>query len=363
MFSQLMESDEAPITRYQNYWEFLVLVSFLESFSNDGSAAYEDKKLYKNLIKAMQDVGLIPSQTLTDMVKTAKGDRLKLNILKFINVEKYSESQKINHGLDIIFGSLRKVCYSISSRGKHILIIDGLDDILDQRDKQYDIISSLIVASDRINRKFKDNDVEAKIVILCRTDLFERLPGPNNNKIKQDYSIVLDWYQDVRDPYSTNLVRLINLRAETSLRRKVNIFQEFLPLSLKRRDFTVKTLLDNTRYRPRDFIQLLNFIQKSTKGNEPTQDEIWNGIRSYSLDYLMDEIKNELDGYLTSEEKEQALKLLGVMNKSKFTLSELVEKKKNDNRFASLDLMRALNALFDCGAISNLYVFSYSALA
>ena len=353
MFSQLMESDEAPITKYQNYWEFLILMSFLESFSIDSSAMYEDNKLYKNLIKAMQDVGLIPCQTLTDMVKTAKGDRFKLNILKFINIEKYSESQKISHGLDIIFGSLRKVCYSISSKGNHILIIDGLDDILNQQDKQYETISSLIVAADRINRKFKGNNVKAKTVILCRTDLFERLPGPNNNKIKQDYAINLDWYQDVRDPYSTNLVRLINLRAETSLRRKINIFIEFLPISLKRHDITVKTLLDNTRYRPRDFIQLLNFIQRSTKYDKPTQDEIWNGIRSYSLDYLMDEIKNELDGYLTSEEKDQSLKLLGVMNKSKFSLSELVEKKKNDNRFKSLDLMKALNALFDCGAISN----------
>lgn len=353
LFSNLMDSEEAPMTRYQNYWEFLILVSLLDSFSNDDTASYADKKLYKNLIKAMQDVGLIPCQTLTEMVKTTKGDRLKLNILKFIDVEKYSESQKINRGLDIIFSSLRKVCYSISTKRKHILIIDGLDDILNQEDRQYDTISSLIVTTDRINRRFKDSNIRAKVVILCRTDLFERLPGPNNNKIKQDYAIILDWYQDVRDPYSTNLARLINLRAETSLGREINIFKEFLPSNLKRYDTTVKTLLDNTRYRPRDFIQLLNFIQKSTKADKPTRDEIWNGIRSYSLDYLMDEIKNELDGYLSSEEKEQALKLLGVLNKPKFSLSELVEKKKNDNRFKSLDLIKALNALFDCGAISN----------
>ena len=70
-------------------------------------------------------------------------------------------------------------------------------------------------------------------------------PGTNKNKIRQDYAIVLNWYQDVKDVSSTNLVRLINLRAKTSLKRDVNVFDEFLPEETREGDPTVKTLLDN----------------------------------------------------------------------------------------------------------------------
>lgn len=353
-FSQLMESDEVQHIRYQNYWEYLILIAFLESFSSDESAEFKDMKLFRNLYKGLQDLGLIPATSFTDMVEATKGYKFKLSILKFFDIEKFNEKQRIDHGLDIIYSTLRNVCYSINCHGTHLLIIDGLDDILTLEDPNYETISSLIVIADRINRKFLINGIKAKIIILCRTDLFERLPGPNNNKIKQDSSITLNWYQDVRDARSTNLVHLINLRANMSLGREVDVVQEFLPMHInKTRTPTVKILLDNTRFRPRDFIQLLNKIQEHTKGDKPTPSDVWNGIRSYSLEYLIDEIKNELDGYLTSDEKENSLKLLSAMNSNSFSLSEIAEKKKNDDRFNSLDLMKILNALFECGAISN----------
>lgn len=67
----------------------------------------------------------------------------------------------------------------------------------------------------------------------------------------------------------------------------------------------------------------------------------------------MPEIKDELTGYLESDEIEQVIKLLGSMRKSEFNLDELQSMIKNDDRFSLLDSMKLLNALFDCNAIGN----------
>ena len=97
----------------------------------------------------------------------------------------------------------------------------------------------------------------------------------------------------------------------------------------------------------------MNYIQGHTRGLSATISDVWNGLRTYSLEFLLPEIMDELAGYLTSDEIDNAIKLLGCMNRSKFALNELDSLKRNDNRFARLDLMKILNALFDCSAIGN----------
>ena len=122
---------------------------------------------------------------------------------------------------------------------------------------------------------------------------------------------------------------------------------------------TGKALLDHTRHTPRDIIQLLNKIQKHTKSINPTQNEVRNGIRTYSFDYLVPEIQDELAGYLEPDEIEQVIQFLGNMKKSEFDLDELQHMIKNNERFNSLNSMKILNALFDCNAIGNVIKGKY----
>jgi hypothetical protein len=194
--------------------------------------------------------------------------------------------------------------------------------------------------------------IKAKIIILCRADLFDRLPGPNKNKIKRDSGIILDWHQDVKDLKSTNLVKLINLRAKIALNREVDVFGEFFPPEVAYGN-TVKVLLDNTRHTPRDIIQLLNEIQKHTKKDNPSVDNISNGIRTYSIDYFVGEIIDELNGFLTPDEVEDTIQILGTNGKSHFKLADLEVMKKNNENYKSLDLPKILTVLFNCSAIGN----------
>lgn len=352
-FSGILPGSEAPETKIPSHWEFVLLISFMDSFSKDDTCKSTGRVDMNKLIKALQELGMSPGKSLTDIVKNTTKKEFRASLPKVLEISHSSEKETKKLDITLLFSSLKDVCYSLKTESNHIIVIDGLDDVLTRREKQYTSLSALILAVDRINTNFLKNNINAKIIILCRTDLFEKLPGPNKNKIRQDSAVILDWYQDARNISSTNLVKLINLRAKLSLGRDVNIFEDILPLEISPGLPTAKALLDHTRHTPRDIIQLLNKIQEHTKGTAPTPNEIKNGIRTYSFDYLVPEIKDELTGYLESDEVEQVVKLLGSMNKSEFNLDELQSMIKNDERFSLLDSMKLLNALFDCNAIGN----------
>jgi hypothetical protein len=350
LFSKLLNlhENEAQLTKFQYYWEYLILLVFIESFSKDDSATYSNREQYKLLLKVMEQLELMPTMSFTNLVTKLKAEDFEANLNNALSTIKGSKK-----GLSTIFNLLREICYSISVKRKHLLIIDGLDSLMTQQIKQNNIIASLVVVSDAINRHFLENDINAKIILLCRTDLFDILPGANLNKIKQDSAIILNWYQEGVPANSTNLIKMINLRIRTSIGYDTDIF-EFFPGSIQSGSLTVKTLLDHTRYRPRDLIALLNYIQTTTEGNlKPAHYEVLAGIMQYSREFLLSEIKNELYGFLNDDEREKSMKLLSLMNKSTFNFEEIENIKNADTRFQKLDTIRILQALFDCGAILN----------
>ena len=96
-------------------------------------------------------------------------------------------------------------------------------------------------------------------------------------------------------------MELINLRAKLSLGNVVDVFIDFFPeyLPPKKRRKTINFLFDHTRHTPRDIIQLLNDIQLHCTEKIVTKDAIFEGIKSYSQDYFVPEVRNQLNGFLS----------------------------------------------------------------
>lgn len=330
------------------------MVALLNNIIKDYDSLDKNPNL-NDIIDLLKNVGLLPSENLTQIVKTStvKSFGAKAYVL---NGEHTSNTEKVPFDISTLFETLKDVCYSMNMASKHFIIIDGLDDALtlDQKDRQYTLLGTLILVADRMNTKFENNDIPAKIVILCRTELFDKLPGSNNNKIKQDSAIMLNWYNG-EDAKSSNLINLINLRASNSLKREVEVFDEFFPQTMTRFDKnTLKYLFHYTRHTPRDIIELMNYIQQYTKNDNPTEDDIWNGIKEYSTSYFLGEIRDELNGFLTNDQIDQTMRLMGSMRIAKFKKSDLDKKIVTTKGFLMLDLDEILDLLFDCNAIGNL---------
>ncbi len=289
----------------------------------------------------------------TSLKKTYKG-RFNLGI---IQGEVVSESQKNEISISKVYQQLQRVCYSVKTPNDHIIIIDGLDIILSHREKQYKALSALLTAANDMNVKFKENSINAKIIILYRTDLLNKMSDPNSNKYIQNFGIFLNWYQDTDNLEEINLIKLVNLRVKASLNREVNI-STFFPPTFEGNKETLKSLLDHTRHLPRDFIQLLTQIQQNTLTTHsyPSKTDIKNGLDVYSTNYFILEVRNTMSGFLDGNEDmaDRIIQLLVAMGKTIFSYSEIEVKIASDPRFTSINLIKTLELLFDMSALGNL---------
>ena len=242
---------------------------------------------------------------------------------------------------------------TVRGSSKHLLILDGLDDILLHEEIQYKSIAALILETARLNQLLMQNNVPAKIIVLCRTELFERLPGPNKNKIRQDSSVELDWYHNPSRPGRSKLVHLVNKRAQLADKQIKDIFIEFFPIYWQKKKLFLTFLLDHTRHTPRDFLQLLAHIQGClVPRGRIERNQILAGIRNYSSKYFLPEILDELVGYVT---REQAEALIRVISRSRrFHFRDLSTHLLHEGLLNQTEMLTLLKPLFDCSAIGNL---------
>ena len=355
-FDQLLPSKEATETRYPMNWQFILYATFLNSISHDTSACSSFMKLDDG-INIFKKMGLLEDVDLAQLVTRATKKEFELMIPKILSVKVLPNPQK-KAAMETVYNGMKRLCKSVSTPNQHLIIIDGLDDVLTGRDRQYLSLSALFISTDRINKELKEHNVNAKVILLCRRDLLDKLKDPNLNKIITDYGIYLDWYQDVQNINATNLVQLINHRAKVTLKRDVDVFSEFFPENFTNTEshsgnFNLKKLLYRTRHTPRDTLQLMKHIQSYVSGEKVTVDNIKNGLRKYSIEYFRREIADELVGFITDHEQDCIFELLSSYGKSNFTLTEIREIVDSNERFKNLDLVKIFTSLYNCNVVGN----------
>lgn len=356
-FDTLYSSREPNEVRYPNYWEYLLLLSILSSISEDIDAKITFPKVkLENVVNFYRKLKLLDYVDIGDLVKSVIKAEVQVGIPNVASVKVSCDSDKKMPNRKELYLALKRACYSIVTPNQHIIVIDDLDYVLTQRKRQYESLMALIVAANNINNEFRQNRIKIKVVVLCRTDVFDKLPGTNKTKIVSDSSLYLDWYQNVVDIMDTNIVKMINLRAKTSLKHEVNIFTTFFPDNFTNTSsdkINLKNLLTWTRHTPRDAIQLMNHIQSFVSGEKVSKNDIKNGLRNYASMYFYSEIHDELKGFLSDEEIELAFQLLSSMGYQNFRYSDVKKKIEMDSRFKKLNSFALFNRLYECNAIGN----------
>lgn len=221
-----------------------------------------------------------------------------------------------------------------------------------------------MVAVGRLNGKLKSAGLNAYVVVLCRSDIFDRLPGANTSKYRQDSAFALSWYQDIKDPRSSYLLALANRKASVEAPTVGDIFRRFFPPTFRlesgRRFDTVEYLLDYTRHTPRDFLRLLTYIGEAAKSRAATgtlpSSVIEAGVHNYAVDYFVGEMTNELYGFLPVESIELTKRLLRGLRRHRFYVHELEKKIASSSQYASFPVHDALTQLYEASVIGNAVV-------
>ena len=256
------------------------------------------------------------------MVKTTSSNKFKAKIKDF-GFEHTQTKENAQYNLDLLIDYVKGLLLSFREEHQHVIVIDGLDDILTSRDIQYTVITALINEARDLNSLFQTNNLSVKIIVLCRTDIFERLNDPNKNKIKQDNSITFDWYQEGLDNQTNcGLIKIANKRTRIVFPEITDMFRTFFPPKFNNKDVR-SSLLEMTRHTPRDFLQLLKKIQNDCQQETVTVKNIEKGIKEYSCEYFLPEINDELVGYIPSEYIECLFHFLSSFHKRELEYAEL----------------------------------------
>jgi hypothetical protein len=333
-------------------WTWLLLLQIMDSLSRDNSLGMNPE--LATTLRVLKDESLLPAGTLRESVFRSSKRTLKL-VLPGLSAEHEWTASSGNMRLTAAVEALRRIAVTARPASRHLIAIDGLDEVFIQPPVPFDSLAALVLAANRLNNTFESERSTIKIVVLCRTDLFERLPGANKNKIRQDAAVELDWYQDPKEPGHVNLVALATTKARVSYPAINDVFDLFFPSHMilgQRRRQTLANLLLHTRHTPRDFLQLLAYIQKvAPKQGRLNEHAIRTGVRDYCIKYFVGEIRDEIEGYLGGDDIRRVLRMLGMLWQDTFMLADLETKIQNDSTFASLDLKAVLELLFDAGAI------------
>jgi hypothetical protein len=356
-FSQILKGQLEPEARYPTVWSWLLLLFLFDSFSDDqGSNLAREDDLYL-AIEGLKELGLLPRPKLNEAVTATSDKSFSLKLTTVLGgIEAGFKTSKTQGDLPFFADRLRLIARRFSTESKHLLVIDGFDDLLRRGHLQYDALGALIFEANRLNLDFAGAGLPAKILVLCRTDLFERLPGANKNKIRQNAAVHIDWTCDTRDAKTSKLIDLINRRAGLSLGRGIDVFEYYLPRTLQpsgRGDIRLQ-LLGHTRHVPRDMVMLFKSLQEHSGEGPMTPHQVGNALTAYSRDYLLPEIKDELDGYIEGNDINTMFQALGAIRKVSPTIHELEEHVQALHAGSSFALDKILSALFECSAIGNL---------
>jgi len=341
--------------RWLRTWEFLIAVKFMELYDSDDVVLRDERINFKGILKGLESSGLIPSKGFNGIIDKVRSKSFKLTASLAgtgAGVDVTDSSDTTNSKIRKMVTNVINAMYGVSPSKKHFIIIDGLDSSLGKRSAEYDVISSLINATDIINRNLVENGINSKVIVLCRDDVLDKLSGTNKNKFTIDSGIHLDWYETIPDPHESNLNKLINLRAKVSLGTDVDVMSEFfppyMPTGAGNKD-TLKYLLENTRHTPRDFIALMNSIQKVSYQKGATVDTIKNGLRKYSDNYFVGEIMDGLHGFISDEDRDRLFRSIQRVGHIVTNTSEIAD----EMSMSKDEVIPLLEVLYNSGAISN----------
>jgi hypothetical protein len=355
-FSQICKGVIEPEARYPMVWSWLLLLFLLDSFSGDEGSNYShDQDLFLS-IESLKTVGLLPQPVLRDLVNTTADKTFSIKLTSLVvGLEAAIKTNKSIGDFPFLVNCLKLVAGRFKSESKHLLIIDGFDELLRRGHLQYDALGGLIFEANRLNMDFASRGVPAKIIVLCRTDLFERFPGPNKNKIRQSSAVHIDWYCPPAHTAQSRLLTLINRRASLASEEAIDVFATYLPATLKADgtgDIRAQ-ILENTRHVPRDIIMLFKNLQGYSGEQVMTPSQITSGLAQYSRDYFIPEILDELDGYISGEQIQRFMRLLGSLRRISLTLDDLSRQVKQLGYSNDFDLVEILRVLFECSAVGN----------
>ncbi|MGD6778849.1 P-loop ATPase, Sll1717 family [Sutcliffiella horikoshii] len=352
-----IDKDLIGTQKYKESWDFILLLMSYKVVHNNLKVT-ESNEL-NNMIQLLDvlgfplDIGY--KKDVTRLSKLKIGNNIASFDIEFereFGTKPSTYLERISTLNEKMLMTLSDVWYN---EKKVIILIDGVDDILRFKKNQLEILSSLIRSVDYLNDKLLSLKVPIKIVLFIREDIVNNVTDPDLNKIKRDGAIILNWNNRLDD-----LKSIVNLRFEYSGISKLNVIQHWekiFPRVIKdKKSWTY--ILDHTLYKPRDILQFLKSCQELYPNNTKlTFSEVRNVLKTYSREYFIEEMKNEITGFINDEHINilpSVLQKIGERSFSFIEFSRMMEEQGTNENIKDSNIKYLLLLLFEAGYIGHL---------
>ncbi|MBL0739874.1 P-loop ATPase, Sll1717 family [Chryseolinea lacunae] len=360
----LKTNDIAP-NEYSAIWRWIILVELSKQILQDnGIQDKENLAKLETFFKENYYSIDIDSKKVVELTKTRKINGSILKSILALGGELSSESTHSESSYLSYLEDLERVLLKLlsTSKSRHTIFFDELDDRF-QNDIFYkNSIISLIKSADSINCTLVEKNLDAKIILLIRSDIFSILNDTDLNKIKLSNSIEITWGEKVSA--ASPLISLLIQKAKRSNRyldqfEDIEVFNQLFPQHIN----GVKPerfMLERTLFRPRDLVTFLNLIITRYPSSRYFG---WKGfleMKNKYSEYFIDEIRNEMSGHLESEEIDQGLRLLKNYNRYFFMYTELKDYYASQRvHYPKIELDKLLVLFFKFNVIGNKWHNAY----
>mgnify|MGYP002621593375 CR=1 FL=1 len=355
VFNKLRLPDLDGTHKYKNSWKLILLIYIYKMFSNDYT--FLEVESFYERAEFLEASEILKSKNINSIIRKLSKKSFNFDI-KFFKYTSESEYEDGKLSYSEVYDYLLEGLEGIYTENKFLLIIDGLDDMLRFKKERLLMISGLIRGINELNRDLSDINATVKIIFLAREDILASVTDPDLNKIRRDAGITLNWNSKDDD-----LKNMVNLRFKLSGISEENLEKHWnliFPPKIKGKD-SWDYVTEFTLSKPRDILQFLSQCQR----NYPTKSylkysELDRVLIDYSTEYFIEEMKNELVGFIDDDVIHLIPQVLQTIGGSDF---RYIDFKKNMERVYGnqndIYYKRILLTLFENGYVGQVTEMKY----
>ena len=343
-----IDSDTVGNNKYNLPWKIILLTNICKIFYDDFEI--KEVKEFNEVIDILKEMNLFLDISFNNKIKSVKKLKVGLDLgIIDASIEAQVGDKPIDYieRLSIMVKLLGDTLSNLELNNRRLIfILDGLDDLLRIKEEQSVILSSLIRSIDEINELFVQREHLTKIILLIREDMLNKLVDTDLNKIIRDSAILINWTIT-----PTDLKKLVDLRfIYSGSKRKEECWLDILPNNIKNKN-SWDYLIQNTLLKPRDLLQFFSALQDLFPEKEKINDsEFIKAIKTYSTNYFIEEMKNELAGFIEDKYIKLLTPVFSRIGNVEFSESKFFnefEKIINEEKFNLTDARNILFNLFE----------------
>lgn len=339
-------------SRNQTAWEFLLLLRMISSFENDESLWSTDDSLPR-FLAGMKALGFLASDWVGAVTRW-RVDSIRVDASRLGEKPKLGSpgGEAAMNPLELT-AYMKEVIQNVRGTGEHKIALDGLDSFFFESSDEWASLAGLIQAMNGLNKWFRERSLPYSFVAAVRSDVFDVLPGPDLNKIKQS-AVHLDWNAGGIGR-SNGLWHLLTMKAAVGKPKVKDVVAQYLGRETMVWVYPdIPTLvLDHTRLLPRDVVAAMKFFQLEYGGGSLVPEEnAKRAIKRYCQEYFVGEIFDNLAGILAPEKARSLASFREALRTAPtrvFSFAYMVEELAGE--LDTTEVKQLLKQMFDIGGL------------